>query len=50
MENPNDKNRTLTFAALLMTPYDQHDGNVLKSLVIKVVRDTPGFTNSRYHA
>ena len=32
-----------------MTPYNQQDGSVLKSPVIKVVRDTPGFTNNRYH-
>ena len=49
LENPNDKNRTLTNASLLMTPYDQQDRNVLKSPVIKVVRDTPRFTSSRYH-
>ena len=49
LENPNEKNRTLSIASLLMAPYGQEDGNVLESPVIKVVRDTPGFTDSRYH-
>jgi hypothetical protein len=36
-------------ASLLMEPQEQDNRSVFKYPVIKVVRDTPGFNNSKYY-